>query len=188
MFRTWMYRTWMYRTWFQMLWNNMPTNDNIDISTLTEVTIIRQDEFNYDVQHPTKTDGKYVYKFYFETPVDLGDIEVNNPTVSNFYDRHKVGELTLNSVGYITYRLVTGQICIFHINKPGYKHRGLGKQILTRVITDMKNEGKTSIFTITSNNHLFWSNVFNKSFEWKSRPDLSVTGSGYYLDLSKLDL
>jgi hypothetical protein len=170
--------------------NRMPTNtnDNVDISTLHEVTIIRRDEFNYDVQNPTKTDGKYVYKLYFETPVDLGDINVNEPTVSNFHDRRKIDEFTSTAVGYITYRLVTGQICLFYINNPKYKHCGLGKQILTRVIADMKNEGKTSIFAITSNNHPFWSNVFNNSFEWKTRPDLSVTGSGYYLDLSKLDL
>jgi ribosomal protein S18 acetylase RimI-like enzyme len=177
----------MFRACFQMLWNKMPQND-INISTLTEVKIIRQDEFNYDVRNPAKTNGQYIYKLYFETPVDLGDVIVNDPTVSNFYDRNKIDVLASTAVGYITYRLVTGQICLFYV-KPGYKNRGLGKQILTRVMVDMKNKGHTAgIFAITSTNHPFWSNVFNKSFEWKKRPDLSVTGSGYYLDLSKHDL
>jgi GNAT superfamily N-acetyltransferase len=159
----------------------------IDISTLHEVTIIRQDKYNYDVQNPTKTDGKYVYKLYFETPVNLKymDINANEPTLSNFHDRNSIDELASTAVGYITYRLVTGQIGLFFINKK-YQNRGLGKQILNRVITDMKHEGKTHIFAITTPNHPFWTNVFNKSFQWKQRPDASVTGSGYHLDFSNL--
>lgn len=165
---------------------NAPTA--IDISTLYEVTIIRKDEYNDDVQYPTKTDGKYVYKLYFETPVNLKDMDINanEPTLSNFHDRNNIDELTLTAVGYITYRLVTGQIGMFFINKK-YQNRGLGKQILNRVITDMKHNGKTHIFAITTLNHPFWENVFNKSFEWKQRPDASVTGSGYHLDFSKLN-
>ena len=43
------------------------------------------------------------------------------------------------------------------------------------------------IWAITTQNHPFWSNVFDKSFEFASRPHDSVTGSGYLLNLDKFN-
>lgn len=77
---------------------------------------------------------------------------------------------------------MTGQIGLFFINEE-YKNKGLGKQILSRVILDMQNEGQKGIFVCTSKDHKFWANVFDKSFKWKLRPHSSVTGSGYYMDI-----
>lgn len=159
-------------------------NNNINISSLHEVKIIRHDKWNEDKLNPQNANGKYICRVYFKDSVDLSEIELNNPEKSNFKSTDEIDKLLSKSFAYITYRTLTGQIGLFFINNKENENRNLGKQILMKVITDMKNEGRDSIFAVTSNDHPFWSNVFDKSFKWKKRPHLSVTGSGYSLDLT----
>jgi GNAT superfamily N-acetyltransferase len=72
----------------------------------------------------------------------------------------------------------------FFINKE-YQNRGLGKQILTQVIEDMKAHNVTEIWAVSTINHPFWSNVYNKSFSWyeSKQLHLSVTGFGYKMKI-----
>jgi len=85
-------------------------------------------------------------------------------------------------IGYINYRISTGQICLFQLEEE-YRNRGLGKQILGKVINDLKKLGIKEVWAITTENHEFWSNVYKKSFEYKKRPHKSVTGSGYSMKI-----
>lgn len=146
----------------------------IDINSLHEIKFVRYDDWN-------KKNGGYIYRMYFTEPIDVSEYKINDP--NSFHDRYELDELASKSVGFITYKLATGQIGLFFISEE-YKNRNFGKKILTKVISDIRNEGKNSVFAITTKNHQFWSNVFGKSFEWRDRPDKSVTGSGYFLSFS----
>jgi GNAT superfamily N-acetyltransferase len=86
-------------------------------------------------------------------------------------------------IGYITFRLETGQIGIFFIEQE-YRDSGLGKQMLLAAITDIKARGKANtVWAVTSLHHPFWSNVWNKSFQLKDPAHFSVTAQGYSMPL-----
>ena len=85
-------------------------------------------------------------------------------------------------IGYIRYYITTGQIGLFFINNE-YQHRGLGKQILSKVIEDMKTYHCEEVWAVTSKNHSFWSNVYNKSFEYRDPAHPTVGGDGYFMKL-----
>jgi GNAT superfamily N-acetyltransferase len=87
-------------------------------------------------------------------------------------------------IGYVSYRVKVGQIGLFFIDRE-YQNRGLGKQILTQVIEDMKAQNTTEVWAVTSKDHPFWSNVFNKSFSFYDFEKLhpSVTGHGYKMKI-----
>lgn len=120
---------------------------------------------------------------FFQNKVITDDVW-NNKTNGNveidFYnDINKI-----NKIGFISYRVKVGQVGLFFIDKE-YQNRGLGKQILTHVIEDMKNHGVTEIWAVTTENHPFWSNVYNKSFSWYEYKQLhpTVTGTGYKMKI-----
>ena len=85
-------------------------------------------------------------------------------------------------IGYIKYYLNTGQIGLFFIQKE-YRDRGLGKQILTKVLMDLQKNNCNECWVVTTNGNNFWSNVFNKSFTYRDPVHNTVTGSGYFIDL-----
>ena len=66
-------------------------------------------------------------------------------------------------IGYIKYYLGTGQIGLFFIQKE-YQNRGLGKQILSKVMMDLQENNCDECWVVSAKGHNFWSNVFNKSF------------------------
>ena len=55
--------------------------------------------------------------------------------------------------------------------------------MLQKAINEMKIHKVTKVWAVTTHNHPFWSNVFNKSFTLKFPAHKSVTGSGYVMDL-----
>jgi RimJ/RimL family protein N-acetyltransferase len=80
----------------------------------------------------------------------------------------------------IDFRPGVGQIGIIGIWPESNRNRGLGKQMLRKAMNDIKAFGKTdTVWAVTSENHTFWSNVFNKSFIWKVPAHDTVTGHGY---------
>jgi hypothetical protein len=137
----------------------------LDISMFNEIRIVRDDKWN------KVTDGE-ISLCYFDKSYDTSLLDITN-----------VDETQFKSVAYINYRIGTGQIGLFFINKHDYQNRGLGKQILLSVINEMRLNNRKSVWAITSYEHPFWSNVFNKSFIKSKRPHLSVTGSGYVMRL-----
>jgi len=49
----------------------------------------------------------------------------------------------------------------------------------------MKEFNTTHVWAVTTDDHPFWSNVYNKSFQWCEWKKLhpSVTGSGYKMEI-----
>jgi GNAT superfamily N-acetyltransferase len=139
---------------------------------------------------------KLIFNHFFPNPIPLilsnfTQIKViNNDNNDNNYNYNKIrinyyDKLNNNTyAGYISYRPTVGQVGLFFLEK-SYQNRGLGKQILLQTIEDMKKYNTTEIWAVTTENHPFWSNVFNKSFSWYEYEQLhsSVTGSGYKMKI-----
>lgn len=85
-------------------------------------------------------------------------------------------------VGYIKYYLSTGQVGLFFI-EDAYQRRGLGKQILSKVIEELKANHCEEVWAVTTNDHPFWSNVYDWSFTHRCPAHPSVTGGGYFMKL-----
>ncbi len=104
----------------------------------------------------------------------------NNSITTEFYE----GEDTDKYVGFIRYRPFVGQIGIFVLEEE-YRNRGLGKQILQQTIKHMKEYNTPHIWAVSTEKHVFWSNVMNKGFKWHEMKELhpSVTGSGYKMEI-----
>jgi GNAT superfamily N-acetyltransferase len=86
------------------------------------------------------------------------------------------------SIAYIRYYINTGQVGLFFMNKE-YHNRSLGKQILSKAIEDMRENGCEEMWASTLKDHQFWSNVYNKALKYRDPAHPSVTGDGYYLNL-----
>ena len=84
-------------------------------------------------------------------------------------------------VGFINYRLSTGQIGLLFITNSEYARKGLGTQMVLRAINEMKKHRITKVWAITRDNHEFWENL--PDFKPSQRPHNSVTGSGYEMHL-----
>ena len=86
-------------------------------------------------------------------------------------------------IGYVRYYITTGQIGLFFIDEE-YQRRGLGKQILSKVIQDLEAYHCDEVWVVTTTNHSFWSNVYNKSFVPRNPAHRSVGGSGYVMKIT----
>jgi GNAT superfamily N-acetyltransferase len=89
---------------------------------------------------------------------------------------------TEQEVGYIRYYITTGQIGLFFIDKK-YQNCGIGKQILSKVMEELKDNDCEECWAVTTMDHPFWSNVFDKSFKYKYPVHKTVTGQGYVIKL-----
>lgn len=110
---------------------------------------------------------------------------IENDTWNNIKDGQITKDVYYSSkhIGYIRYRTETGQIGIFVIFDDCYRNVGLGKQILNNTIEDLRNNNQSSVWAITTENHSFWANIYNKKFIYKERVHSSVTGSGYLMNI-----
>ena len=84
--------------------------------------------------------------------------------------------------GFINYRNYVGQVGVFVLTEQ-YRNRGLGKQILTQTIKDMKEHKCTLVWAVTIQGHAFWSNVYGKKFKWADKLHPSVSGDGYIMEI-----
>ncbi len=88
-----------------------------------------------------------------------------------------------NKIGYIYYNLKIGSIDILYINEK-YRNQGLGKQILDKVIDEMKNYNIDTLWvTNASKYNEFWKNVNNKSFTYTFPIGVKPHLCGYYMKL-----
>lgn len=85
-------------------------------------------------------------------------------------------------IGYIRYYSNTGQIGSFFIDVE-YQNRGLGKQILSKVIKELKFNKCKEVWVVTSKNHPFWSNVYNKSFLCRDPKQPTTNNDKYFMYL-----
>jgi GNAT superfamily N-acetyltransferase len=134
-----------------------------------------------------------------ETRLDINNFEeycynlYEKSELTNYFVNNKPGGIMLEyyqeerRVGYIRYYNTTGQIGLFFIEKP-YQNRGLGKQILSKVIKDLQENNCNECWVVTTKKNNFWSNVYNKSFTYRDPAHSSVTGNGYFIDLKKFNI
>lgn len=113
------------------------------------------------------------------------------PSPNDYFVYKKPGGIWLEyynnknaKIGYIRYYITTGQIGLFFIDDE-YQNRGLGKQILSKVIQEMKTTQCEEVWAVTTTNHSFWSNVYNKSFEYRNPAHPTVGGDGYVMKITK---
>jgi hypothetical protein len=152
------------------------------------------------------------------TPLYINDFKEirHTPSVfpNGFFVKNKPGGVLLEyynnqnvRIGYIRYYITTGQIGLFFI-EDDYQHRGLGTQILSKVIEDLKKNHCEEVWAVTSEHHPFWSegckpsttkseectrngvhggfwsNVYNKSFVYRHPAHPTVIGDGYFMKLN----
>lgn len=128
----------------------------------------------------------------FAEVIDITD-DTYNKCPSSQVRRTYYTKTSAKEIGYISYRLSVGQIGLFYIHNKrnslctlteDYNGRGLGKQILSKAIVDIREYGTANtVWAVAYDDHPFWSNVWNKSFIPASPPHTSVTGSGYVMDI-----
>jgi RimJ/RimL family protein N-acetyltransferase len=150
-------------------------NEKLNLSDFHEITIILDDNWN-------KIPRGSIWKCYFEK----NDNNIEKINIEKIKDRYGAEEICAKSIGYIHYRIGTGQIGLFFI-KEKYKNKGLGKQILTKTIEHMKLSKNEYVWAVTSTNHPFWSNVFGKAFKYSKKLHPSVTGDGYMLNIKHFE-
>ena len=120
----------------------------------------------------------------FNEVIHGSDDEWNNVPGGNIRRTYLTKTTPPTVIGYIDYRVATGQIGLFFIHDEAYCHNGLGKQMLTRAITDIRTHGTaTTVWGVTSQNHPCFSNIWNKRAVWKNPAHFSVTGDGYPIEL-----
>ena len=122
---------------------------------------------------------------------NFNEIRIDTSKVSHsnkYFVNNKPGGIVLEyynedkCIGYIKYYLGTGQIGLFFIQKE-YQNRGLGKQILSKVMMDLQENNCDECWVVSAKGHNFWSNVFNKSFTYRVPVHKSVKGDGYFINL-----
>ena len=134
-----------------------------------------------------------------QTPLYINDfreeryVSSEMPEPNDIFVYKKPGGLMLEyynnqdkKIGYIRYYITSGQIGLFFIDKE-YQNRGLGKQILSKVIRELKENQCEEVWAVSTDNHTFWSNVYNKSFEHRKPAHPSVTGPGYVYTFADLN-
>jgi hypothetical protein len=101
---------------------------------------------------------------------------------------YKTGETVLDyyydgvQMGLVQYHLKTGQIGMLLIHK-NYCNMGIGKYIVGNIIEEMKENNNSELWLISNKNHTFWSNVFNKSFSYRSPITDTLPFGGFYMKL-----
>ena len=149
---------------------------------------------NYIIIMSLKTLYSRIYNYYFPVlPLNIKHFTQVKVIKDDYWNKIPKSDIKIDfydklnndeHVGYISYRAGVGQIGLFFIDK-SYQNRGLGKQILLQVIDDIKKHNATEVWAVTTPNHRFWSNVFNKSFKWYEPRQLhpSVRGDGYKMKI-----
>jgi hypothetical protein len=100
----------------------------------------------------------------------------NNEVLIKYYYMDK-------EISCINYNIFNGQIKYFNVN-PLYQNKGLGKQILNDCIMEMDEYYNKEIWCISCKNHLFWNNVYNKSFQYRYPIQSDLPNlSGFYMKL-----
>ena len=130
-------------------------------------------------------------KFNLFKPVTYQELNLIRNVYDDTYNKVKDGEIKIDyiykdkHIGYIQYRL-NGQIGLFYLDEK-YRNLGIGKDILTNTIEDIKknNINVNEVWAVSSKDHPFWSNVFNKGFRFYNEKTLhpSVNGYGYKMSI-----
>ena len=131
-----------------------------------------------------------LWNYHPPTPLYINDFKEIRYVLSN-NNYKKLGGVMLEyynnkdeKIGYIRYYITTGQIGLFYIDE-NYQNRGLGKQILYKVIKELKTNHCEEVWVVSTSNHRFW---LNRTFTPRSPIHPTVTGSGYFMKLQNCDV
>jgi GNAT superfamily N-acetyltransferase len=136
--------------------------------------------------------GRHRERLEIKNFIEIRYVSSEMPYENDIFVNNKPGGIMLEyynkdiKIGYIRYYVNSGQIGLFFIQEE-YQNRGLGKQILSKVIKELQDNNCNEIWAVTSKDHIFWSNVYNKSFSYRDPAHSSVGGDGYYIDLSSFN-
>ena len=125
---------------------------------------------------------QYLRKILNKYPLKISDFKymiTNSEYHESIYNKKRITYFDKSNIeiGYIEYNLYTGKICLFFITDLRYRNKGLGEQILNKVIDDMKQHGTKRAWLVTAHSpHPFWEKM---GFSYANPPDFSVTMHGY---------
>jgi GNAT superfamily N-acetyltransferase len=108
------------------------------------------------------------------------EMDKTNITIVRYYDTYN------KQIAGIRYNESNGWIGFLYVAKP-YRNIGIGKQILQLSIDDIKNAGGNCVWTIAPHHHVFWSNVFNKSFVYKENVSGTNNVNGFISDIENIE-
>ncbi len=144
------------------LCNKDTNNDNL--CNLFKQLNINKNKFN---------DTKYLYLNNFHqsisTPNNSGNI------IINYYDGNE-------NIGLTQYNIKTGEISMIIINRE-YRGKSLGKQIVCNIIEDMRLNNLKQVWVQSPRNQIFWSNVFNKSFTFRTPINSEKGSRGFFMNI-----
>jgi hypothetical protein len=64
-----------------------------------------------------------------------------------------------------------------------YRGKSLGKQIVCNIIEDMRLNNLKQVWVQSPRNQVFWSNVFNKSFTFRTPINSEKGGRGFFMNI-----
>ena len=97
---------------------------------------------------------------------------------------NKIDNMTIAS---IYYRPFIGQVLSFRMEEE-YNVPELIEEILRVVIEDIRAKSTTkNIWIVATENHIFWSNVFNKGFSFKESVHVTCPKPGYFMEIGLVE-
>ncbi len=84
---------------------------------------------------------------------------INNEIIIKYYHLDK-------EISLINYNIFSGEIKYIYVN-PMYQNKGIATRILNNVINEMDIFYNKEVWCISGKNHIFWNNVYNKSFTYR---------------------
>jgi GNAT superfamily N-acetyltransferase len=130
------------------------------------------------------------YNNYLQPKMNLQDLKLRFSVYNqDFYGEadnivHKTYYKRNKEVCKIIYGTKSGSIELIRVNDE-FRGRGLGKQMLTYTIQDMRNNQLTRVYAIAKRNHPFWHNIYGGAFKINKQKtkQLSHNICYYYLEL-----
>ena len=78
-------------------------------------------------------------------------------------------------IGFCTADLTTGEVLVLAL-LPDYEGQGIGRQLLNRVVTELKHAGRTSIWLSADSNPSVRAHGFYRRLGWRPTGELLVNG------------
>ena len=141
------------------------------------------------IHHIIKIDmSKYVMSKHVITKINISDLTTIKTITDDTWNKVTNGDYTVDyfynekKIGYIRYRIGIGQIGLISLD-PEYRNQKIGKLMLDKAIIDIKNNNIKEVWAVTTKDHPFWSNVYNRSFTYREPAHFTIKGNVYFMKL-----
>jgi predicted acetyltransferase len=132
------------------------------INSLTSIHNIKKQNSNYNIEN-FLIDRKTCFDIW--NKIENGDIMISLNDIK-----------TEEDVGFIRYKLYTGQICYLFV-EPKYRKKGISNKLLELSFENMKQYNINEAWITCKINHYYWSKVFGN---FRDPVHITVSGYGYY--------